>query len=165
MVIKIGITMKLQPGSKVALVGPSGGRKTTIPNLIEKFYDPTKRKILMNGVRLVEIPYRHLHKKYSESGAYTLQLFHRGKHAYGFDGKIDDADIENTAYIMDLIMKGSTILVISHRLSTIKTANNVTVVYDCQIVESGTHDELLDKNCVYIALSMRQLQTKPKTKI
>lgn len=60
---------------------------------------------------------------------------------------------------MDSIMKGRTVLVIAHRLSTVKTANTVAVISDGAVVESGTHDELLDKNGVYTALVRRQLQT------
>lgn len=60
---------------------------------------------------------------------------------------------------MDSIMKGRTVLVIAHRLSTVKTANTVVVISDGQVAEKGTHDELLSQNGVYTALVKRQLQT------
>ena len=59
---------------------------------------------------------------------------------------------------MDSLMKGRTVLVIAHRLSTVKSANIVAVVSDSQIVESGTHDELIANDGVYTALVRRQLQ-------
>jgi len=55
-------------------------------------------------------------------------------------------------------MKGRTVLVIAHRLSTVKSADIVAVVSDGQIVERGTHEDLLSKDGVYTALVRRQLQ-------
>lgn len=65
---------------------------------------------------------------------------------------------------MDSLMKGRTVLVIAHRLSTVKSADTVAVVSDGQIVEKGTHDELLSKNGIYTSLVKRQLQ-EPKAEI
>jgi len=59
---------------------------------------------------------------------------------------------------MDSLMKGRTVLVIAHRLSTVKSANVVAVVSDGQVVECGTHEELLSKDGAYAALVRRQLQ-------
>ena len=65
---------------------------------------------------------------------------------------------------MDSLMRGRTVLVIAHRLSTVKSADTVAVISDGQVAESGTHDELLIMNGIYTALVRRQLQA-PKSEV
>ena len=58
-----GISFEVAPGRKVALVGTSGGGKTTIVNLIERFYDPHRGSVLFDGLPLTDIDHDYLHQQ------------------------------------------------------------------------------------------------------
>ena len=62
-----GISFEVQPGQKVALVGTSGGGKTTIVNLIERFYDPHRGSVLFDGLSLTDINHDYLHQQVDTS--------------------------------------------------------------------------------------------------
>jgi len=59
---------------------------------------------------------------------------------------------------MDRLMKGRTVLVIAHRLSTVQSADTVAVIADGKVAEQGSHSDLLKSNGLYAALVRRQLQ-------
>eukprot|EP00884_Botryococcus_braunii_P016113 jgi/Botrbrau1/3185/Bobra.37_2s0015.1 len=60
-----GVTLRISPGKRVALVGPSGGGKSTVVNLIMRFYDPNKGSVLLDGIPLPQINHRWLHRQVS----------------------------------------------------------------------------------------------------
>lgn len=60
-----GISLEVLPGRKVALVGTSGGGKTTIVNLVERFYDPHRGSVLFDGLPLTDIDHDYLHQQVS----------------------------------------------------------------------------------------------------
>ncbi|GJM96658.1 hypothetical protein PR202_ga13520 [Eleusine coracana subsp. coracana] len=189
MILK-GINLKLAPGSKVALVGPSGGGKVSIVsqepvlfncsieeniayglegkassadvenaakmanahNFISSFPDQYKTVVGERGIRLSG------GQKQRIAIARALLMNPR---VLLLDEATSALDAESEYLVqdaMDSLMKGRTVLVIAHRLSTVKSADTVAVVSDGQIVERGTHDELLSRDGIYTALVKRQLQ-------
>ncbi|XP_077995855.1 uncharacterized protein LOC144449221 [Glandiceps talaboti] len=217
------INFLMKPGSVVALVGPSGGGKSTIVNLIEKFYEPDtgivklgdydmstldpswfRRRISMVGQEPVlfacsirdNIAYgkectneevedvakqANAHEFISGfEDSYNTLVGERGVRLSGGQKQriaiaralimnpdillLDEAtsalDAESEHLVQEAIdraMKGRTVLVIAHRLSTVRNASEVIVINKGVVAERGTHDELIARGGVYKKLVLRQL--------
>lgn len=215
------ISVEIAAGETVALVGPSGGGKTTLANLIPRFYNPDGGQIFLDGVDTQEITLTSLRKQIAYVGQHII-LFNESvatNIAYGVQRKnvpaeeirdaaekahalefieklpqqfdtligengvrlsagqrqriaiaraliknapiliLDEAtsalDTESEKIVqlaLDELRTGRTSLIIAHRLSTIKDADRILAMKDGRIVESGTHDELLQLDGVYAQL-------------
>lgn len=213
------INLNILPGQKFALVGLSGGGKTTICNLLPRFYEITGGRILIDGIDIKNIKLESLRKQigvvqqdvflfagtikeniaYGKINATDEDIINAAKRAEihddilkmpnGYDTLVGERGIklsggqkqrvsiarcflknppilildEATSALdtateikiqksFDELSKGRTTLIIAHRLSTIKNSDCIAVVGDKEILESGTHDELIKLNGVYAKL-------------
>ncbi|EON70712.1 ABC transporter ATP-binding protein [Lysinibacillus sphaericus] len=210
------LSFEAHQGETIALVGHTGSGKSSIMNLLFRFYDPSKGKITIDGVDITAVPRQtmrehmgivlqdpylftgtiasnvslnnpkishekmeaslnavggervlaNLPKGYDEpviekgstlsSGQRQLISFAR---ALAFDpailildeatSNIDTETEEIIQHAMDVLKKGRTTFIIAHRLSTIKNADRILVLERGEIVERGTHDELLELGGIY----------------
>ena len=213
------VSFTVEPGQTVALVGPSGGGKTTIARLIPRFFDVQAGAVLQGGWDVRSIPTAELMEQISfvfqevrlfkksirdniraaRPDATEAEILHAAQLAQcsdilektpgGLDAVIgakgvylsggemqrialarailkdapivvlDEAssfaDPENEAKIQkafEALMKGKTVLMIAHRLSTVRNMDRILVIRDGEIAEEGKHDELLEKGGVYAAM-------------
>lgn len=223
-VIIKNFSAKAMPGQKIAIVGPTGAGKTTMVNLLMKFYNINDGDILIDSVSIHDLTRENVHELFTMvlqdtwlfSGTFkenivynhaqisdaeidrvcdTVGLTHFIKTLpKGINSKISDNDsvsagqrqlitiargmIKNAPFLildeatsnvdtrteelvqkaMDKLMKGRTSFIIAHRLSTIKNADLILVMKDGNIIETGTHDELMKKNGFYAELYNSQFR-------
>ncbi|MBQ2933223.1 MAG: ABC transporter ATP-binding protein [Clostridia bacterium] len=221
------VSLKIEKGQTYALVGPSGGGKTTICHLIPHFYDVREGEILVDGVNINSITRESLRKNigivqqdvylfnssfrdnilYGRLDATEEEVIEAAKraniHDYimslpnGYDTVIGERGVklsggqkqrlsiarvflknppilildeatsalDNATEIMiqqalDELCKGRTTLVVAHRLSTIKNADEIAVVSGGEICESGTHDQLVAQDGIYAMLHKQQFRAE-----
>lgn len=218
-----GVDLSLQPGQVVALVGQSGGGKSTVAALCLRLYDPLAGAVRFDGVDVRELDAGWLREqigivsqepvlfatsiedniRYGRPTATReeVEAAARAANAHEFIGRfpegyativgergvrlsggqkqriaiarallkdprvliLDEAtsalDAESEHLVqeaLDRLMRGRTTLVIAHRLSTVKTADQVVVVQGGRVVEAGTHEGLLAHDGPYRRLVERQ---------
>lgn len=217
-------TTAVQAGQKIAIVGPTGAGKTTLVNLLMRFYELNGGRITIDGISIGAMKRETIHGLFGmvlqdtwlfegtvrENLVYgkenvtdeeldricdmvgISQFIHRMPK--GYDTVLGDQDnlsagqkqlltiaramVKDTPLLildeatsnvdtrteqqvqraMEMLMKGRTSFVIAHRLSTIKNADCILVLKDGDVVESGTHEELLKKNGFYAELYNSQFE-------
>ena len=221
------VSFKLDVGKTIALVGPSGGGKTTICHLIPNFYQCTEGYISIDGIPINEITFDSLRRNigivqqdvflfngsikdnilYGKLDATMDEVILAAKRAnihdyitsldHGYDTEIGERGVrlsggqkqrlsiarvflknpsilildeatsalDNATEIMiqaslDELCKGRTTIVVAHRLSTIRNADEILVVMDGIIKERGTHEELLLLDAEYKKLYLAQFKNR-----
>lgn len=214
-----GINLDIQAGSKVAIVGPTGAGKTTLVNLLMRFYELNSGQILMDDTDIASVTRTSLRSKigmvlqdtwlfegsikdnisYGKEDAaesdmikasrasrvdHFIRTMSEGYHtmldaeasniSQGqkqlltiarvvlanpniliLDEATSNVDTRTEIEIqkaMNALMSGRTTFIIAHRLSTIRDADKILVMRDGDIIEQGTHDELMDKAAFYADL-------------
>jgi len=214
-----GITLYAKPGQKIAFVGSTGAGKTTITNLINRFYDISDGEILYDGINIKNIKKADLRRslsmvlqdthlfsgtvmeniRYGRLDATDEEVIEAARFANadsfirhlpdGYNTMItadgmnlsqgqrqllaiaraavadppvlilDEAtssiDTRTEALIekgMDRLMEGRTVFVIAHRLSTVRNANAIMVIENGEIIERGSHEELIEQHGRYYQL-------------
>ena len=220
-----GFSANVKSGQKIAIVGPTGAGKTTMVNLLMRFYETQGGQIRIDGVPIGELTRENVHNLfcmvlqdtwlfegtirenivYAKQGVTDEQVTTAckavGLHHFilslpqGYDTVLDDnaslstgqrqlvtiaramvedapmlildeatssVDTRTEALIqaaMDKLMAGRTSFVIAHRLSTIKNADLILVMKDGDIIESGTHQDLLNQGGFYSELYNSQFES------
>jgi subfamily B ATP-binding cassette protein MsbA len=219
------INLRIQAGEVVAFVGASGGGKTTLVNLLPRFYDVTAGTILIDGVDIRDYRVESLRAligivtqqtilfnetvrdniAYGKVGQSLEEVVKAAQAAFadgfirnlprGYDTVIGEQGVklsggerqrisiarallknapilildEATSSLdseseievqkaLEYLMEGRTTLVIAHRLSTIRKANRIVVISSGEIVEVGTHEELMEKEGEYKKLYLLQFK-------
>ena len=219
------INLTIEPGEMIGLVGQTGSGKSTLVSLVCRFYDPTRGRILLDGIDLRDIRTKSLRGSigmvlqdpflfagtikeniaYGRQDATDAEIIQAARAANahdfimnlpdGYDSEVGERGVmlsggekqrisiarailkdpailildEATSAVdtateaviqeaMDRLVTGRTTIAIAHRLSTLRNADRLVVLEAGEIIEEGTHQELLEQNGTYANLCRMQAE-------
>jgi len=219
------VYLEVKPGEVIGIAGPTGSGKTTLVNMIPRFYDPQQGKVIIDGIDLRDVRLHELRRcigivfqesflfndtianniafgvpqasfeeiveaaKLAQAHDFITEMEHgydtiigeRGVTLSGGQRQrialaralikkpriliLDDAfasvDAETEHAIisgLDRILHGRTVFIISHRITILRRTQRIIVLQDGQIVQAGTHEDLLAQPGVYRQTALPQLQ-------
>ncbi|KAG0153661.1 hypothetical protein PDIDSM_719402 [Penicillium digitatum] len=222
-----GLTFDCKPGTTTALVGESGGGKSTIFRLLYRFYNPTGGSLFIDGhdtqTLTMDSVRRHIgivpqdtvlfnetimyNLKYANQDTTDEEVYEACRAASvhekimafpdGYQTKVGDRGLrlsggekqrvaiartiikkpqiilldeataaldseteQNIQEALSVLSRGRTVLVIAHRLSTITTADNIVVLHEGRVAESGTHEQLLASQGRYTTMWQKQIRAQ-----
>lgn len=226
------VNLRISKGEVVALVGESGGGKTTLAHLIPRFFDPTKGVVMVDGNDVREVTLASLRGQIALVTQHTV-LFNDtvlnniaygrpqasmeevkaaavAANAHGFiemlpegyqtvigeagtklsggerqrlciarallkdapilildeaTSSLDSESEEEVQKALEVLMRGRTVLVIAHRLSTVRNADRIVVIKGGRIVEEGDHQSLLERGGEYARLYRIQADSMGSDKL
>lgn len=151
------VSFTIPKGKKVALVGSSGSGKSTMAKLLLKYYEPQEGEITIDGVDIQEYRNDSLRRAISYVPQ-NIELFSKSI-CDNIRVSRQSATLEEVFatenIIFDMIynkFRNKSMLIIAHRLATVKNCDVIIVLDKGEIVEQGTHEELLEKQGEYYRL-------------
>ncbi len=156
------VSFTAKQGEVTALVGPSGGGKTTVSRLAARFWDIRKGKITVGGMDVKEIDPEKWNTNIGENGCELsggerqrisiARAFLKDAPIILLDEATASLDVENETMIqtaLSRLIKDKTVLIIAHRMRTVAGADKIVVLADGVVAEQGTPGELYKKNGIY----------------
>ncbi|KAI7994172.1 ABC transporter B family member 2 [Camellia lanceoleosa] len=161
--LTMGFDLTVHAGQSMALVGQSGSGKSSVLALVLRFYDPTAGKVMIDKGYSTKVGERGVQLSGGQKQRVAIaRAVLKNPAILLLDEATSALDVESERVVqqaLDRLMKNRTTVMVAHRLSTIKNADQISVLQDGKIIEQGTHSSLVEnKDGAYFKLISLQQQ-------